>query len=381
MKYKIPQDFWFATSSLDLKTNKAEDLLLILTKRPAVAAGVFTKNTFCGAPVTVSKTHLKKAKNIQAILINAGVANAATGKQGIQDAKKCAKLTAQQIGCKSENVLVASTGVIGKFLPMKKIEAQIPKFIEKLNQNITKAARSIMTTDTVPKIAQAKIGSATILGIAKGSGMIAPNMATTLIFVMTDAKIPYNRLQKIWAEIINDTVNMVSIDACESTSDMAIVLANSVKKVNEKNFAKALFEVAKSLAIQIASDGEGATTLVEVKIKKANTKKTARILAKAVIESDLVKTAIHGKDPNWGRIISAIGSTKIRFKTKKLKLKIDGELIFSESKPVAKFNSSKLFRGKKTEIEINLNSGKHEATAWGCDLSKDYITINADYHT
>ena len=253
--------------------------------------------------------------------------------------------------------------------------------LEVKNQNVESGARAIMTTDTVPKIAQAKVGKATILGIAKGAGMIAPNMATMLAFVITDAKITQPKLQSMWSSITQDTFNMLSIDNCESTSDMALVLANQVYSVSEKQFAIKLLEVARSLTRQLARDGEGASILIEALVRNAPSIKKARILVKSIIASDLVKTAVHGRDANWGRIIQAMGSTKISINANKLIIKVDGVVVFKQGEPVKNINESKIFTCDAAKIDIDLSSGKAQATAWGCDLSKEYISINADYRS
>ena len=382
MKYNLPKKFNFSTFNLGEKKGQGDNILLITTEEPAVCAGVFTNNTFCGAPVVVVKKHLRKsAENIEAILVNSGVANVATGKEGLRNAQECARLVAEQINCSPQNVLVSSTGVIGQFLPMQKIREGIPSLVANPNQDVESGARAIMTTDTVPKIAQAKVGKATILGIAKGAGMIAPNMATMLSFIVTDAKISQVKLQKMWSEITQDTFNMLSIDNCESTSDMALVLANNIYSVDEKQFAAKLLEVAMSLARQLARDGEGATMLIEAIVKNVPNKEKARILAKSIITSDLIKTAAHGRDANWGRIIQAMGMTRIPVDVDKMIIKIDNIIVFKNGAPAQNIDESKIFQKETTIIEIDLNNGKAQATAWGCDLSKGYIEINADYRT
>lgn len=382
MQAQIPKNFYFKTASLGLKKSGKDDLLLIASEKPAICAGVFTQNSFPGAPIIVSKKHLKISQNkIQAILANSGCSNVATGEQGIKDSESCANLAAQKLQLKKENILVSSTGVIGRFLPMDKMRAQIPALINSQNKSAEEAAGAIMTTDTRQKIAFSKAGKAGILGIAKGVGMIEPNMATMLAFVITDAKIELKYLQKIWQEIVNETFNMLSVDACESTSDMAIVMANNIFEVKKDQFKKALKEAALDLTRQLARDGEGATILIETQIKNAPSPEKARSLAKSVIKSDLVKTAVHGRDANWGRIIQALGATHIKLDAKKIKIKIDGELVFQNGAPAKNINESKIFQKENTIIEIDLNAGEFNAKAWGCDLSQDYIKINADYRS
>jgi len=379
--YKTPQGFSFSTTSLGLKQNKSDDFVLITTDKPAACAAVFTQNTCLGAPVVVSKEHLNTTNTVKAILINAGIANVATGEKGIEDAKNCAQMVAKNLRCKTEEVLVSSTGIIGHFLVINNMIQAIPLLVENQNKNIEHVAKAIMTTDTVHKIAEAQCGNASIVGVTKGAGMIAPNMATTLTFIMTDANIPKEKLQIKWKEIIDKTFNMMSIDNCESTSDMAIVLANGYEEVDENEFFEKLYNVAESLTKQLVRDGEGATTLIECNVNNCDNQKNAQILAKSVINSDLVKTAIHGKDPNWGRIVQALGGTYIPIDFSKITISLDKQIVFSQGRPNEDFDISQIFQNEECIIDIDCHSGNFSAKAWGCDLSKEYITINADYHT
>lgn len=381
MNHNIPKYFSFATGSLGLKKDQ-DDLLLISCQRPAICAGVFTLNSFPGSPVIVSKKNLKKSKGkIKAVLANAGCSNVATGEKGIKDSEESARILAEQIGCRSENILLASTGVIGEFLPMEQMRKEISKLPQNQNQAIEPAAKAIMTTDTVHKISSKTVGKAAILGIAKGVGMVEPNMATMLAFILTDAKINLPKLQKMWREIVDDTFNMLSVDACESTSDTALVLASQEYNVDEIKFKKGLAQVALELTKKLASDGEGATILIEATVNNAPSKTKARALAKAVIKSDLVKTAVNGRDANWGRIIGALGSTHFKINIAKISIKIDDQTVFQKGAPAKKINEAKIFQKNSAKIEIDLSAGKYSATAWGCDLSKEYVRINGDYRS
>ena len=382
MKYQIPQKFQLSTGNVGLKASGKDDLLLIVTNSTnSFCTGVFTKNTFVGAPVLVTKKHLNLTQKTKAILVNAGIANVATGEQGEKDAMMSAENVAKNLGIKKEEVLIASTGVIGQYLPINKFLAKIPGLTKKFHNDIEKAACAIMTTDTFPKIVQENCGESVILGITKGSGMIEPNMATTLTFIMTDAQISNDVLEKKWKEIVDNTFNMVSVDACESTSDMALVISSNQVKTDDNLFFEKLALVAQKLTKKIAQDGEGATKLITVKVSGVKNKNIARAFAKAVVNSDLVKTAIHGQDANWGRIIAAIGSTHFAFDINKLTLKIDQELIFTKGAPVKNFLEKNLFQKKEVVISLDFNEGEESAQAWGCDLSKEYISINGDYRT
>lgn len=365
------------------------DLGLILSQVPAAIAGVFTTNKVCAAPVLIDRQIVKKGQ-ARAIICNSAVANAVTGEQGYANALKTQKLLAEKFELKAEEVAVCSTGVIGVQLPMEKIATGISK----LSQNEGTAAyfaKAILTTDTQTKTInfEAEIGGQIVnmAGVCKGSGMIHPNMATMLAFITTDAKIAQALLQKTLSEIIETTFNQITVDGDTSTNDTVLLMANGQAKNNEilegssdyLLFKEMLAKVCQSLAKQIAADGEGATKLIEVTVKGAPNDLTARFIAKK-LGSSLVKTAIFGADPNWGRIISSIGQVA-NFEVSDIELKLQDELVLYHSTPVdfdAAFLSEKL-KEDKIEIIADLNAGSGLGQAWGCDLTYKYVEINALY--
>lgn len=361
-----PKGFLAAGAACGIKKSGKPDMALIYSKVPAVAAGVFTTNQVKAAPVIVSQAQLKKGK-AQAIIANAGNANCWTGERGLKDARSMARETARVLKISAGQVLVTSTGVIGHPLPMDKILAGIKKLSQKLSlSGGDLAARAILTTDKVKKEIAVKVGNITIAGIAKGSGMIAPGMATMHAFITTDAKISQKLLQKILRDAVARTFNMTSVDHCMSTNDCVFVMANGLSgaKVENanSNFANALYYVCEYLAKAIAADGEGATKLMTVKVNGARSEKDARTAAKALINSFLLKAAVYGKDKNTGRILQAIGATDAKVNWKKFKY--DWQM-----------------GSKEDIITVNLGAGKKSTVGWGCDLTEGYVKINACYHT
>ncbi len=361
---------------------KAKDFAVIYSSKLCNAAAVYTKNEVKGAPLYVNMEHLKNGK-AQAIVINSGVSNVSTGQRGLDDAHEMASIAAKELGIKKEEVLVASTGLIGAFLPMPKIRKGIIGIKKELSKN-SKAAEAIMTTDLIKKEIEVKVGNATIGAIAKGSGMIHPNMATMLAFIMTDADLPSQKLKKMLVQSVEKSFNMLSIDQDTSTSDMAILMANGLAgKVNEKDFQKALDFVCTELAKMMAKDGEGATKMVISKVVNAKTEDAAKKLAKSVINSNLVKCAMFGNDPNWGRIMGAIGCAGAKIDISKI------DIYFGNLKVVCHgvatgFDHDKavgIMKQKEVTVTIDLNNGTKSATAYGCDLTFDYVKINAHYHT
>ncbi|HLX62567.1 MAG TPA: bifunctional glutamate N-acetyltransferase/amino-acid acetyltransferase ArgJ [Planctomycetota bacterium] len=393
----------FRTASLHcgLKTAKEEppDLALVVCEELASAAGCFTKNRVCAAPVTVCRQHLKKSKGVaRALIINAGNANACTGEQGLADALKMAKLTAAGINCKAEQVLVFSTGIIGHKLPMEKVSAGIARAVQFVREKpcIGDFARGIMTTDLVPKTAGAKCAvdkkTVSVAGACKGSGMIAPNMATMLGFVATDAKIAPAVLQKCLSEIVDETFNCVTVDGDTSTNDSIVVLASgkACNKPISKNsgadyeaFRAALHSVCDSLARQIAADGEGATHTVTVYVGGTKHDADAEKIARTIAESPLVKTAIAGNDPNWGRIVAAAGRAGVVFDPLDTSLTVNGIELFRNGEPAAfdKAAASAALKPRDTSLVLLVGDGPGRAKFYTCDLTHGYITINADYHT
>lgn len=367
------------------------DVGLIFSEQDLVAAGVFTINEAKGAPVRYCQA-LLPADNIRAVLTNSGQANAATGSEGVERNQQMADAVAKQLNVQSSQVLVASTGKIGVQVESEKVCASVPELIDRASDVAEGFALAILTTDLVPKSVTTTVklsgGKVRITGICKGSGMIHPQMATMLSYLLTDVKMSPAMAQSLLTESTNLSFNMISVDGDCSTNDSNFLLssgASGVELATEEDvfkFKKALVEVSQFLAKAIAADGEGATKLVEVELKGAGDLETARRAARGVILSPLVKCAIHGEDPNWGRILSRLGAEKVPSSAlDKLTLKLQGLTLFSGGKPVD-FDREKartLLRTNKVQIEIDLKSGSESATAWGCDLSKKYVDINTEY--
>jgi glutamate N-acetyltransferase/amino-acid N-acetyltransferase len=382
------------------KVKGKEDLALIYSEADALAAGMFTTNKFKGAAVAVDINHLKKGKYFRAIVVNSGNANACTGKKGIDNAKEMVAVTAKNLGIEKEKVLVASTGIIGKHLPMEKIKKGIVEAVENLSyKGSSFAAEAIMTTDTKLKEFSIDTGikgrgkkTIKIGGIAKGSGMISPNLATMLAFLTTDVSISKEALQESLRIAVNKSFNRLTVDGCMSTNDSVIMMANGLArneriKLKTKKFtvfADALTYLCQELSKKIAQDGEGATKLIEVKVKGAWDDKDAHRLAKAIANSVLVKTAIYGADPNWGRVLSALGSVKVKFKPEKLSLKMQNVSLVNKGKFIS-FDKSKLAsslkKAKVVTIDVDLHHGNKETTVWSCDFTEEYVKINAHYTT
>ncbi|MBL4700316.1 MAG: bifunctional glutamate N-acetyltransferase/amino-acid acetyltransferase ArgJ [Phycisphaeraceae bacterium] len=383
-----------------IKASGKPDLMIITSDSPCSVAGVFTTNKMPGAPVVVSKRHVRNGK-AQAIVCNSGISNVCTGPQGLADALTMCLQTGEQLGIDPADVLVCSTGVIGHMLPMGKIEAGIEKLAPKLAKGPkadSATARAIMTTDLVPKssLIRLQLGSKTIHmgGIAKGSGMIAPNMATMLSFITTDIAITPILLKQVLKRAADVSYNRISIDDDTSTSDSVLILANGqagnrlIDKPgkNLDAFEAALTTLCKDLAYQIVKDGEGATRVYRAQISGAASLKDANRNGKTIANSPLVKTAIHGNDPNWGRLVMAVGRSGAKVKPDKLDIGIGGILLCKSGEPVqlTKAQLAKIIKHMKSKevlLTVNLNLGQGEAQWLGCDLSREYITINADYTT
>jgi len=377
-----PKGFKALGKSIGIKKSGKADFAVIFSEVLADAAAVYTSNKVKGAPLIVTRNHLKDGK-AQSIVINSGISNVCTGEKGIKDAEETAKLAAEELGIDANNVLVASTGVIGKFLPMGKISNGLKGIKDELS--ITpEVAKAIMTTDTVEKEIAVKADNFTIGAIAKGSGMISPNMATMLCFITTDAKIPSKKLADFLKNSVNKSFNMTNVDMDQSTSDMAVIMANGiVGKADEKKFQNALDYVCIELAKKIAKDGEGATKLVEVNVKNAATAEDAKKIAKSIVSSNLVKCAIFGNDPNVGRIMCAIGNSMAKFNENLINIYFGNEQVVQNGR-IAGFNLSEaksIMKKDALSITIDMNDGKGNATAYGCDMSYDYIKINALYTT
>ncbi len=387
-----PQGFVAGAVEVGIKNPDRLDLAILYSEVPCVAAGVFTTNAIKSAPVILSQKHLRSRK-AQAVVVNSGCANACTSETGLADAAETANLVAKKLSIESEEVLVASTGVIGVPLPMEKIRQGVGK-ISLSSEGGAQFARAMMTTDTFAKeiaiTVEDSSGKFTIGGAAKGAGMIHPNMATMLCFITTDAAIDVAFLQQALQIAIDDSFNMITVDGDTSPSDTVVVLANGMagnKVINRRNgqlFQKALNEVCLYLAKSIARDGEGATKLIEVVVEGALNQNEARLAARTIANSPLVKSAIHGNDPNWGRIVAALGRSGARIVEKKIDVSMNTVCVMQQGIPAA-FNkqelSQSLAHSKEVLIKLNLNLGKGNTTAWGCDLSEEYVTINSDYTT
>jgi glutamate N-acetyltransferase/amino-acid N-acetyltransferase len=392
-----PKGFLAAGLHCGIKKSGKYDLGLIVCPGGARAAGVFTTNKIVSAAVQVSKEHIKAAK-IFAVVVNSGNANACTGKTGIENAIKMCSDTAGQIEENPQNVLVASTGIIGEQLPIRKISAGISKAAAKLagsSQAGLDFAEAIMTTDIRPKqaIRQVTLSGTkiTIAGTVKGAGMIAPNMATTLMFLTTDVSITKPLLGRALKAAVGNSLNKLTVDGHQSTNDTAIILASGsagnrpiVSQCQRyKKFSAALAELCDGLARQMALDAEGATRMFKVVVRGAVTQADAAKAARAIADYPLVKCAIHGGDPNWGRIICAVGSAGVKLNPQKLSCKIGPVTVFRNGSP-AKFNPVKvshIISQIEHTITVDLGAGKKSDFCYGCDLSAEYVKINADYHT
>jgi len=367
-------------------------LAILCSEATCKAAGTFTTNQIKSAPVILSQRHMSKGR-AQAIVVNAGCANACVGEQGLADAVEMAKLTAEKLDISLDKVLAASTGVIGVPLPMDKIRAGIPK-IKPTNEGGHDFCRAIMTTDTRPKeIAvqvDSKEGKFTVGGVAKGAGMIHPNMATILCFIATDALVSADLLPAALHTAVDGSFNMISIDGDTSPSDCTFLLANGLAANepidfdNGEAFQEALNAVCTHLAKSIARDGEGATKLIEVTVEGAEDEVWARQAARAVASSPLVKAAIHGNDPNWGRIVAALGRSGARVREERLDVYLNEVCVMKQGSP-SLFNKadmiSALGNTDNVFIKLCLNLGDGRATGWGCDLSEGYVRINSAYTT
>ena len=394
--------FQAAGIAAGIKKGNTKDMAMIYSEKPCTTAGTFTTNLVKAAPVKWDQKVVYEAPYTQAVVCNSGIANACTGAEGYGYCEATAKAAAEVLDIPKESVLVASTGVIGQQLPMEKLEAGVKKLAPVLSgarQAGILAAESIMTTDTVIKEAAVEIElsgkTVTIGGMCKGSGMIHPNMCTMLGFVTTDAAIEKKLLQEALSEVVADTYNMISVDGDTSTNDTVLVLANGMAEnpvITEKNedyetFKGALKYVNTSLAKQIAADGEGASALFEVKIIGAETKEQAVVLSKSVITSNLTKAAIFGHDANWGRILCAMGYSGAQFDPDKVDLAFEssaGHIQIIENGVAVNYSeeeATRILSENYVTAIADLKMGQETATAWGCDLTYDYVKINADYRS
>ena len=372
---------------------KKLDFCWIVSEVPASVAGVYTTNKVIAAPLLVTKASIQKSQKLQAIVVNSGIANSCTGQQGLDAAYEMQRLAAQKLKIEPDLVGLASTGVIGEQLPMDALKNGLSQIL--VSGKAEDFAEAILTTDTCTKtcVVTEEFGSdlVTMAGVAKGSGMIHPNMATMLAFITCDANISSATLQKALSQHVESTFNQITVDGDTSTNDMVLVMANGCRQNEEilpdteefEKFSKMLRYLMADLAKKIAKDGEGATKLIEVNVQHAKDEQSGRMIAKSVVGSSLVKTAIFGQDPNWGRILAAIGYAGADVSVDNIDIWIEGIPVMQASSPVAfdPEETSDAMAGELLTLTIDLHDGDTEAQAWGCDLSYDYVKINALYRT
>ena len=394
----MPKGFQIATTRSGLK-KAGEDLAVIVSQVPAVAAAVFTQNLVVAAPVIVSRQHLRH-KTHRGLVVNSGCANAVTGEEGLANSQRTTEILARALGCDAREILVCSTGVIGVQINMQKLESGLNEAIAQLPATdgtaIAKLANAIMTTDTRPKqlTRTFSLGGkrVTIAGVAKGAGMIHPNMATLLSFVVTDAAISKSALQAALKRAVNHSFNRVTVDGDTSTNDTLAAIANGAAQ-NEliakaegaeyDRFVKGLTEVCRDLAIEVARDGEGMRKLITIHVKHAPNEKMAHRIAETIATSPLVKTAIAGEDANWGRLLAAAGRAGVKFDVSKVNIKLGNLFVAKEGRGL-RFDEAKalaILKQDAVTITLDLQQGDAEVTEWTCDLTEDYIRINADYRT
>jgi glutamate N-acetyltransferase/amino-acid N-acetyltransferase len=379
-----------------IKKREGLDLGLVVADAPVPAAGVFTLNAVRAAPVLLAEERVA-AGRVQAVLANSGCANAATGKEGLKAAREACAAVARELRIPEASVVPASTGVIGQLLPADKVAAAAPQLVASLEPGGADAfSRAILTTDAGPKVAQARVrvagGTVTVLGVAKGAGMIHPNMATTLGFVLTDARLPAPLLRRLLKGAADATFNAISVDGDTSTNDTLLLLASgrtgaAPLRASDRDTGKlaaALEEVLGQLARKVVADGEGAEHLVTVEVLGAASEKDARAAARTIVTSPLVKTALHGKDPNWGRILAAAGRSGARFDPDRVEIRVGGIPIVRRGiavGPEAEKQAHQVMSGPEYTIEVRLGAGTSRARYLTCDLSAEYVRINADYRS
>ncbi|MFQ5486431.1 MAG: bifunctional glutamate N-acetyltransferase/amino-acid acetyltransferase ArgJ [Desulfobacterales bacterium] len=394
MKKILPKGFQACGVASGIKKNGKKDLGLIFSQAPAHAAAVFTKNRVKAAPVLLDKERIRPGV-CRAIVVNSGNANCCTGDQGIHDAKVMAASVASGLGISEELVLVSSTGIIGQPMPIGKIEAAIPGLIELLSiDGVLNFARSIMTTDTLPKVVirqgQLNEKTFTVTGVAKGAGMIRPDMATMLCFICTDADVAPDLLQNILFAGTEQSFNRITIDGDTSTNDMVLMMANGLSDIKietpkeKKYFRRVLNETMISLAKEMVKDGEGATKFIEIAVKGAASEHDAHQIADTVANSSLIKTAFFGEDANWGRIIAAVGRADVPIQPSLIDIYVDDVMMVKKGLgcgKVAEIAVTSILKKSEFTISIDLHIGGCHATVFTCDLSLDYVKINADYRS
>ena len=397
MAIRVPKGFRLAGVHCGIKSDpRKPDLTLVVSETPAVAAGVYTQNLVYAAPVALDRERTPSDR-IRTVVVNSGNANACTGDRGLQDARRMAGLAADACGAEEDQALVLSTGIIGEYLPMDKIAAGIEAATPRLGSDddaLISAARGMMTTDTVRKLAGRTLslgrGQVQITGMAKGAGMIGPRMATMLGLVITDAALEPDVAQSQLTAAADESFNCISVEGHMSTNDTVLLLANGAADPTPLEgedlaaFGQALGEVCVELARAIPADGEGATHLITIEVTGCATREAARQVAKTIAESALVKTAVAGGDPNWGRIVSAAGYAGVPFDPAGVSLRVNGFLLYQAGTPVAfdaKAAAESIRQNRETFVELALGEGEGKCRFWTSDLTVDYIRINADYHT
>lgn len=382
---KSPEGFKSWVANVGLAEATRDDFTMVTSTVPCTSVSVFTKSLFAGPCVELSRDAVKTVPT-RGVVVLAKNANVATGERGLQNASEVRRLSALISGVKPEELVISSTGVIGVQYPMDEVRHGVKSITSEGTPLDGEAvARAIMTTDTQPKVVSRRVGEATILGVAKGVGMIEPNMATMLSYVFTDAAVEQSELERIFRRVVELTYNSVSIDTDTSTSDTAVILANGLAGVVELNeFEQALLEVCTKLVIMIASDGEGASKLIRVKVTGAASEGDARKVAKEVVNSPLVKTMVHGADPNWGRILMAVGKCdeQVNIDPRSVSVTFGQQQVYpvnGDGPDAARLREHLM--GSDVHIGIDLAVGKNEWTVYGCDLTEGYIRINADYTT
>ena len=386
MSTELPLGFSARVANIGIK-DSTDDFTLVYAEAVCAAAGVFTQSRFAGPSVMVSRENLAN-NSARGVVVISKNANVATGEEGMSNAREIVAGVAAALSCDRQDLLIASTGVIGRQYPMANVRAGLARVDAMPSTELADdVARAIMTTDTVAKIAGAAISgsSARVVGVAKGVGMIEPNMATLITLIFTDAKIAATDLDKVFRNVIDRTFNCVSVDTDTSTSDTAVILASGVSgAVDLAAFENALDEVALSLTKQVARDGEGAEKLIEVHVDTARDHEQAKTVAKAIVNSPLVKTAVHGADPNWGRVAMAVGkcSQYSDIQQQNVVIRFGAQEVFpTQVDDAGLAQLSSYMHGIDVRIHVSLATGSHSATVWGCDLSSGYVRINADYTT
>lgn len=392
MEILTPKAFRFGCTEASIKKPGKKDLAIIVSECDAVCAGVFTTNTVKSAPVKICRYHIQTHK-ARAILVNSGNANACTGTQGLHDVQAMLNKTASLLDISPTMIYPCSTGVIGTPMPMQRILPALDSLINDIGKStLHDVAQAIMTTDSFAKVSSRLVNiggvDVTVSGICKGAGMICPNMATMLCFILTDALVTEDFLQRSLQKAVKETFNCLSVDGDMSTNDTVLMLANGVAKnpplsaKTKQVFAQALFEVCDELAKMIAKDGEGASKLLKVIVKNASTKSDAHKAARAIANSLLVKTAIYGNDANWGRIMASLGYSQAKFDPNKVDILINGVMVAQNGLTTNNdTRASEAMKASEVVVEVDLHYGKAQAHFYSCDLTEQYIKINAEYRT